>query len=131
MFIQNGHQPIPFLRAGHFIDFLLNIRIRASNSSNRDKQIVIQILGCHRLHFAGKRGAKHERLTIGFRRHMEVATEFVNDGLKAHVQHTVSFVKDEVANVAQINLEENGKKRYINMGVRFLMACVDRDRVCE
>ena len=87
------------------MDRLFNVQVGTADTADNEVEVTVaEYLLCQALHLLRERGAEHERLSIALARHVSIANKLPHRRQKTHVQHAVSLVKDQVANLRQTDL---------------------------
>jgi hypothetical protein len=89
-----------------FVDFdkLLSDQIGSGSlTTDGDEDVVVKERGSQSLNFFGECGAEHEGLSLARWRHVLRFDDAANLRFETHVQHSISFVENQVADLGQRN----------------------------
>lgn len=83
------------------LNLLRNVLRGGTNTANREEDVVLQEVASKHLDVTGERGREHESLAVVDRRHVLALHNTANLGFETHVKHAVSFIQDQVLDVAK------------------------------
>eukprot|EP00050_Salpingoeca_kvevrii_P012969 m.26036 g.26036 ORF g.26036 m.26036 type:complete len:636 (-) comp4524_c0_seq1:67-1974(-) len=99
----NVEEKLFLLALLHPDNLLRNVVRGGADAADGKEDVVVKKVACKELHLLGERGAKHERDALAWGRHRVLLHDAANLRLETHVQHAVSLIQDEVANVVEAN----------------------------
>lgn len=102
--VQQFHQLGPFGELAHLVNRLFDILASAADDTNREEDVLVQVLTGQALDFLGESGWEHERLAFASRWHRWNAHDFLDDRCEAHVKHSISFVENEILQVFECHI---------------------------
>ena len=104
LFSEDVDKLVSFVHRGHLQDPLLNVNVGSTDPADGHKDIVIQHITGKFLYFFWERGTEHQSLTLILRRHSHLVHQPFNIWKESHVEHPVSFVKDQILHLRKTNL---------------------------
>ena len=102
--VEDIEQQRPLVVVIDVLDVLGNVLRGRTDSSDGKEDVLFQERLGEDLDLSGEGGGEHEGLSVVNTGHVALLNDSPDLGLETHVQHSVSFVKDEVLDVGQRDL---------------------------
>lgn len=87
----------------YVLDLLSDVLRSRSDTSDGQEDVVLEEITGEHLNVSGEGGTEHESLPLSDSRHVFSLHDTTNLRFKSHVQHSISFVQNEVTNVSERN----------------------------
>ena len=104
LFIEDVDKLFSLVLRAHLQNPLLNVDVGAADPPDCHKDIVMQHIVGELLYLRWERGTEHQSLTLILWRHSHLVHQPFNIWKESHVEHPVSFVKDQILHLRKTNL---------------------------
>jgi len=105
LFIQDANKMVSL---AHLVDLqysLLYVDVSSADVANCHEDVVVKNITSEFLNVFGERCAKHQRLTLGLRRHSHLVNNLCHVRQEAQVQHTIGLVQNQILHLLKTYLQ--------------------------